>query len=62
MNRQGQTAEGSAPTTPRLLDQVRSLMCLQHYSIHTERKVISLMEGDPQLIVQMLYGSGLRAL
>jgi integrase len=73
------------PQTPRLLDQVRSVLRLHHYSIHTERsynavraerkvnvpvvltreevsRVIVVMEGVPQLIVKLLYGSGLRIL
>ena len=31
--------ESQAPT-PRLLDQVRSIMRLHHYSIHTERSYL----------------------
>jgi len=41
--------ESQAPS-PMLLDQVRNVMRLHHYSIHTE------------LIVKLLYGSGLRVM
>jgi site-specific recombinase XerD len=34
------TAPNAEERTPKLLDQVRSLMRLQHYSIHTERSYV----------------------
>jgi hypothetical protein len=63
--------------SPKILDQVRNVLRLHHYSIHTERsyvdcvpvvltreevsKVVTVMEGVPQLIVKLLYGSGMKS-